>query len=228
MQIRKTRPKTKQRSTAPLTRFRFFLQHAVKTRKGKSYYPYGRKFLNNFKPVFLKGRNTTFLIDLKKSTATNPVSIAVMFNQGKLQPSIFEASIKFNQKTISIEYLQGGSDLVKMREFDALVGTPTSRYLVRELCEQGKKLGYKTIQIVSPQKQPSYVEPNWASNLNKNEKLLLEKVAWNEASGLEIKQFQKMKETKIKEIRARMEKLYNIVATKEGFVLKGGYYTKVL
>lgn len=228
MPLKRSLPKQKKNQTSTLTRFNYFLRHASKTRMGKSYAPYGRKFLNQFKPVFLKGQNTTFLIDLKRSTATNPISLAVMFNEGRKQTSLFEASLRFSQKTISVEYLQGGSDLVKMRELDNLVRLPTSRYLIRELCAQGKKLGYFTIKISNPKTQPSYFEPNWASNLSSKEKILMEKVVWNEASGEEVKQFQKMRETKIKEIRQRMEKLYDLVATREGFVLKGEYYVKNL
>ncbi|HNV00917.1 MAG TPA: hypothetical protein PKK60_00615 [archaeon] len=228
MPLKRTLPKQKKKQNRTLTRYGYFLRHASKTRMGKSYNPYGRKFLNQFKPVFLKGRNSTFLIDLKRSTATNPISIAIMFNEGKKQSSLFEASLRFSQKTISVEYLQGGSDLVKMREFDSIVSTPTSRYLIREICAQGKKLGYSTIQISNPKTQASYFEPNWATNLNGKEKMLMEKIMWNEASGEEIKQFQKMRDTKVKQIRERMEKLYDVVSTKEGFVLKGNYYVKNL
>jgi hypothetical protein len=199
----------------------------ARTQKSSQIYEHGLQFLTKFKHSLYKGKHHTFLIDFHKSFALQPIAIALKTNNkaGKTE-TIFEARLKFEKNTILVESIQGTSLLAEMREFESIVGIPTSRYLIKEIISQAKKMKYKKIKLRSAQTHPSYKTPNWTTMLNKQEKQLHLNVALGEATLNEIKELTIIKNEAIKTIRSRMKKLYDVVAAAEGFRLEGNYFVK--
>jgi len=224
----KKRPKTTRTRSVFKKRAEFFLEHA-RQNKSVTKYKTGKQFLEKFKFSLYKTKNRTFLIDLKKNLTSTPLSIAIIFNNPKLKNKnviAYEARIRFSGKNIIIESLQGSKNLIEIRDFENLVGLPASRYLFKEIYNQAKKAGYKKVLIRKPENQISYKDPNWVDSLDKRGKKLLEKIQFNEATSLEIKEFEKHREEAIKIIRARMKKIYETVAIAEGMRVQENYFVK--
>jgi hypothetical protein len=199
----------------------------ARTQKSGQIYEHGLQFLKKFKHSLYKGKTHTFLIDFHKSFATQPIAIALKTNnKARKTETIFEARLKFDKDIILVESIQGTKLLAEMREFESVVGIPTSRYLIKEIINQAKKMKYKQIKLRRAETHQSYKNPNWTTMLNKQEKQLQLKVALGEANLNEIKELTIIKNEAIKTIRQRMKKLYDVVAAAEGFRVEGNYFVK--
>jgi hypothetical protein len=212
-----------------LNRATYFVNLAKKHANSNKYSNNSKRFLNFFKPVFLKTRSRTFLIDLKSNFSTTPIAVALTTNIGqkkRQEEIIYQARIRFKEKKIVLESIQGSKNIVEIRAFEKAVNLPASRYLLQEIIRQAKKLGYKEILLRRPEAHPSYKEPAWFFGLDKRGKKLWEDVALGEATQKEKKEFEHHKQEIITIMRARMKKIYDTIAIAEGMKRKGNYYYK--
>lgn len=206
---------------------RFFIEH-IKSEKKYEKYQQGLKFLRNFKPTLYKGEEHTFLINLTKNFSQNPISVSLSTNIERRQNPIFTANIRFTKGRVIIETLQGTPWLKEMREFERIVNIPSSRYLVKEIVNQAKKMGFEKVMLIDPTKHGSYKDPHLLRLFDEETRKLNMKIVFGEATKEEKKMFIAKKKELLKIHQERMRKLYENVARGEGFVKLGKYFVKNL
>ncbi len=127
-----------------------------------------------------------------------------------------------------IETLQGTPWLKEMREFERLVKIPSSRYLVKEIVAQARRMGFDRVMLIDPTKHGSYKDPHLVSLFDEETKKIHMKIAFKEATKEEKKRYIIKKKELLKIHQERMRKLYENVAKGEGFVKSGNYFVKML
>ncbi|MDD4251363.1 MAG: hypothetical protein PHX27_04195, partial [Candidatus ainarchaeum sp.] len=221
--------KVKLRSPAKI-RAKYFLEHVKQSGHAKKYVA-SEKFLEKFKFSLHRTRHGNFLIDLKRNVTNTPISVALVFNKAKLHNHneiAYEARVRFFKKKVIVESIQGTKHLTEIRDFEKHTGLPTSRFLLQEIIKQAKQSGYKNVLLRRPETHPSYKKPYWQVELKKSEKILLDKVLFKEANKKEMAQMETIKEKTINTIRTRMKKIYENVATAEGFKRERTFFVKYL
>jgi hypothetical protein len=206
---------------------KYFLEH-IKNEAKQGLYEHGKKFLRNFKPSLHKGKEHTFLISLTRNFSRHPISVSLSTNIQNRQIPIFLANIRFTKGVVIVETLQGTAWLKEMREFESVIGVPSSRYLLREITAQAKRMGFDKVMLIDPLKHISYTQPHLMVLLDKEAKELQQKIIFDEATKADKKLFEAKKAEAIRIHQERMKKLYENVANGEGFVKKGNYYVKQL
>ncbi len=211
-------------------RARFFLTHA-KMASSLAKYKSAKNFLANFKPSFFRTRRATFMVDLVRGLYPTPVSVALKFNptlKGNAAEHIYEARIRFKDKKVIVESVQGSAFIEQIRDFENSVGLTASRFLLREIITNAKKNKYNQVLLRRPKTHPSYKNPSIEFALSKRGRELRDKILFEESTPTERKEFEQIKIETTSRIRANMIKVYENMALGEGFKRKKDYYIKEL
>ena len=206
---------------------KYFLEHIRAQRKYEKY-QHGTKFIKNFQTSLYKGKEHSFLVSLTKSFLENPVAVSLSTNIEKRQTPIFSANIRFTKDKVIVETLQGTPWLKEMREFERIVGIPSSRYLIHEIIGQAKKMGFDKVLLIDPTKHGSYRSTYIQSIFDEETKALHTKVAFKTATITEKKRYIEKRKEFLRIHQERMRKLYENVAKGEGFEKEGKYFVKQL
>lgn len=206
---------------------KYFLEH-IRSEKQYEKYREGLNFLKNFKFSIYRGEEHSFLVSLSRNYTLNPISVSLSTNIQNQQKPIFFANIRFTKGRVVIETLQGTPWLKEMREFERVVNIPSSRFLVREITQQAKKMGFDKVLLIDPTKHGSYKDPYLMSLFDEKTKELQQKVIFKEATKEERREYDKRRKEVLRVHQERMRKLYENVARGEGFIKKGNYFVKDL
>ncbi len=206
---------------------KYFLEHIRAQRKYEKY-QHGIRFIKNFQTSLYKGENHTFLVSLTKTFLDNPIGVSLSTNIERRQTPIFSASIRFAKDKVVIETIQGTPWLKEMREFEKIVGIPSSRYLVHEIIGQARKIGFDKVMLIDPTKHGSYRSPYVQTIFDEETRALHTKVAFKTATITEKKRYIQKRKEFLRIHQERMRKLYENVAKGEGFEKEGKYFVKQL
>jgi hypothetical protein len=197
---------------------------------------YGRPFVGNFQHSLYKfnrgSHGKTFLIDLRSTYFESPLCVALLFNsageKGLREERAFEARLSFEKGGVLIRALQGTRNIVEIRQFERLVGMPVANYMVLEIEQQAKMLGYKRVKLPNPTALEAYKNPNFYTSLRYRGKTLFRKKMEGELTHEEELELNKILNTTKEKVKERINSLYTSVALSLGYRESGRHFVKEL
>ena len=197
-----------------------------------------KRFMVRFKPVLLKGKKGTYLVDVSPMSGETPWGIRLAISNNKKVNNLLAMRLDFHEKSVLIQAIQGepirnemdsriaGTDLPALREFETRTGKKAASYLFNELKAQARLNGYTKIRLIKPEELPNYKDPcitlAWQKKLEKK----VEELRRQPKSGqIGAGALQATAEAEIrKQIRERMRKLYYGLAESEKLADNGTYW----
>jgi hypothetical protein len=138
----------------------------LRKRFPKTYAKFGKAFLSSFPTRFYKGKEGTFVVDLKKSEFEAPMQVSLVTNRtvpiGQSKKftefravEVFNIKLDFYKDTVKITAIQGGTKITKFKnEFESISSMPIPQFLIQLIEEHARAQGYTKVQITRPEKNP--------------------------------------------------------------------------
>ncbi|MEK6958935.1 MAG: hypothetical protein AABW59_02710 [archaeon] len=226
-------PLKKKIQALPATERLAHFQRMLGASKKFNYMTGGAKFIENFKHSLYRRRHT-FLVDLRKSLFETPLSVAVLMNKGRdrkvgKEDMLFEARLAFSGKTVIVKAFQGyRGKTSEIKEFEEVVKTPIANYIIKEIEDQSRALGYKQVKIIMPRGLEAYHDPNFYTSLRYRAKTLSNEKLIRNLTPAENREFQSLLNIERNKVKQRIEKLYYSVAMGLEYKSEGNYFVKKL
>lgn len=129
------------------------------------------RFASKFKPIFIKGTNSTFVIDVLpiKSKSGLSISISSVGKKSKDSSRIMNVHLSAHSPdTIAVTAVQGvfGKNR-EIYEFENISKGSVEDYLIGVLEEHAKKVGFKKIRFIDYRSLKSFVDPFVRPQINR-------------------------------------------------------------
>ncbi|MBU0662337.1 MAG: hypothetical protein ABH854_00055 [Candidatus Diapherotrites archaeon] len=198
-----------------------------------NFWQHGKKFLRNFRSHFYKINGRTYLVDLKGSIWESPYSITVSYYDPKKKEGVylFDGRIAFKENTVVVKALQGWTGVSSdIRAFEKEAKMPMANFVCSVIEAEAKRLGYKAVHIMRPEKNRWFQTPTLYREVSKTArgKSLYEKWESGELKESEEKELARLKETAKENIQQRMKKITNGAAEARGYKPLKNFFRKKL
>lgn len=187
---------------------------------------FGRHFIKTF-PYEIVGGNRNFSVKLGGLGHESPIVVGVHKIEKAAgnyhEKSLASLNIGFEEKAVVIESMQGEEGKqANLDRFRQATGKPALNYLIGLVEKQAKRCGFAQTKISVAENLFYFRFPEILGDYPSNE---LRDYYSSMQSG-ELWEFGGKIGAKVKEIRARMTRLYGTVAEKMGYEREGDYFVK--